>query len=57
MEPLPDLIRDRFSQDCIIDTGRHLVMVHFDLSEEKAQAKLDEYFEIVDMIAKYKYGK
>lgn len=47
-----DLIRDKFSQDCSIDTVRHLVMAHFDLSEEEAQAKIDEYFEIVDMIDK-----
>lgn len=49
MEPL-DLIRDKFSQDCTIDTVLHLVMSHFDLSEEEAQAKIDEYFEIVEMI-------
>lgn len=45
-----DLIRDKFSQDCTIDTVRHLVMAHFGLSEQEAQAKIDEYFKIVDMI-------
>ena len=49
MEPL-DLIRDKFSQDCSIDTVRHLVMTHFDMSEEEAQAKIDEYFEIIEEI-------
>ena len=45
-----DLIRDKFSQDCTIETVLHLLMAHFNLSEEEAQAKIDEYFEIVDMI-------
>ena len=45
-----DLIRDKFSQDCTIETVLHLVMSHFNLSEEEAQAHIDEYFEIVDMI-------
>lgn len=45
-----DLIRDKFSQDCTIETVLHLLMAHFSLSEEEAQAKIDEYFEIVDMI-------
>ena len=49
MEPM-DLIRDKFSQDCTIETVLHLLMAHFDLSEGEAQAKIDEYFEIVDMI-------
>ena len=49
MDPM-DLIRDKFSQDCTIETVLHLLMAHFDLSEEEAQAKMDEYFEIVDMI-------
>ena len=47
-----DLIRDKFSQDCSIETVLHLVMSHFDMSEEEAQAKIGEYFEIVDMIDK-----
>ena len=47
MDPM-DLIRDKFSQDCTIDTVLHLVMAHFDLSEEEAQAKIKEYFEIVE---------
>lgn len=50
MDPIMDLIRDKFSQDCTISTVLHLVMVHFELSEEEAQAKLDEYFRIVDML-------
>ncbi len=45
-----DLIRDKFSQECTIETVLHLLMAHFNLSEEEAQAKIDEYFEIVDMI-------
>ena len=49
MEPM-DLIHDKFSQDCTIETVLHLLMVHFGLSEEKAQAEIDKYFEIVDMI-------
>ena len=50
MDPIMDLIRDKFSQDCTIETVLHLVMSHFNLSEEEAQAKIDEYFRIVDMI-------
>ena len=49
MEPM-DLIRDKFSQDCTIETVLHLLMSHFDMTEEQAQAEIDEYFEIVDMI-------
>ena len=49
MEPM-DLIRDKFSQDCTIETVLHLVMSHFNMSEEEAQAELDTYFRIVDMI-------
>lgn len=51
MDPM-DLIRDKFSQDCSIDTVLHLVMAHFDLSETEAQAKIDEYFEIVEGYSK-----
>lgn len=51
MDPM-DLIRDKFSQDCTIDTVLHLVMAHFNLSEEEAQTKLDEYFEIVEGYSK-----
>lgn len=47
-----DLIHDKFSQDCTIETVRHLVMAHFHLSEEEAQSKIDEYFEIVDAMDK-----
>ena len=47
MDPI-DLIRDRFSQGCSIDTVLHLVMAHFNLSEKEAQAKIDEYFEILE---------
>ena len=49
MEPM-DLIRDKFSQDCTIETVLHLLMAHFDLTEEEAQAEIDTYFRIVDMI-------
>ena len=47
MEPM-DLIRDKFSQDCSIETVLHLVMAHFDLSEEEAQAEIDEYIKIIE---------
>ena len=49
MDPM-DLIRDKFSQDCTIETVLHLLMAHCDMSEEEAQAEIDEYFRIVDMI-------
>ena len=49
MDPM-DLIRDKFAQDCTIETVLHLLMSHFDLSEEEAQANIDEYFKIVDML-------
>ena len=49
MNPM-DLIRDKFSQDCTIETVLHLVMAHFDMSEEEAQAEIDEYFRIVDLL-------
>ncbi len=47
MEDPLDLIRDLFSQDCSIETVLHMVMAHFNLSEEEAQAKITEYFDIV----------
>lgn len=47
MDPI-DLIRDKFSQDCSIDTVLHLLMAHFNMSEKEAQTKIDEYFEIVE---------
>ena len=49
MDPM-DLIRDKFSQDSTIETVLHLLMAHFDLSEAEAQAEIDKYFEIVDML-------
>ena len=49
MDPM-DLIRDKFSQDCTIETVLHLVMAHFGLSEEEAQKEIDEYFRIVEMM-------
>ena len=49
MDPM-DLIRDKFSQDCTIETVMHLLMAHFNMSEEEAKAKINEYFEIVEMI-------
>lgn len=51
MDPM-DLIRDKFSQDCTIETVLHLLMSHFDMTEEQAQAEIDEYFKIVDMMDK-----
>lgn len=47
MDPM-DLIRDKFSQDCSVETVCHLVMSHFHLSAEEAQEKIREYFEIVE---------
>ena len=52
MEPM-DLIRDKFSQDCTIETVLHLLMSHFDMSEEEAQAEIDSYFEIVNWMDKH----
>lgn len=49
MTPM-ELIRDKFSQDCTIETVTHLLMSHFDMSEQEAQAEIDEYFRIVEMI-------
>lgn len=56
MDPL-DLIRDKFSQDCSIETVLHLVMAHFGMSEEEAQARIDEYFRIVDEIYSPRQGR
>ena len=53
MDPM-DLIRDKFSQDCTIETVLHLVMSHFNMSEEEAQAKINEYFEIVEEIDRWR---
>ena len=53
MEPM-DLIRDKFSQNCSIETVLHLVMAHFDLSEEEARSEIDAYFEIVDWMDKHR---
>lgn len=47
MEPM-DLIRDKFSQECSIETVRRLLTVHFDMTEEQAQKEIDDYFRIVD---------
>ena len=49
MEPM-DLIRDKFNQECEIGTVRRLLTVHFDMTEEQAQAEIDEYFRIVEWI-------
>ena len=55
MEPM-DLIRDKFSQDCTIETVLHLLMSHFDMSQEEAQAEIDTYFRIVDMMDRDRQG-
>ena len=52
MDPM-DLIWDKFSQDYAIETVLHLLMAHFDLSEEEAQARIREYFEIVEGYSRY----
>ena len=49
MTPL-DLIRDKFSQDCSTETVLHLVMSHFDMTEEQARAEIDEYFQMIEEI-------
>lgn len=46
-----DMVRDKFSQDCTVETVRHLLMAHYDMTEEEAQAKIDEYFDIIDIIS------
>ena len=51
MTPL-ELIRDKFSQDCSAETVLHLVMSHFDMTEEQARAEIDEYFQIIEEIEK-----
>ena len=53
MEPL-DLIRDKFSQDCTIETVLHLLMAHFDMTEVEARSEIDSYFEIVDWMDKHR---
>ena len=53
MEPM-DLIRDKFSQDYTVETVLHLLMVHFDMTEEQAQAEINSYFEIVDWMDKHR---
>lgn len=45
-----ELIRDKFSQDCSIETVKALVMEHFGLSEEKAEENIKDYFDIIDAI-------
>ena len=55
MEPM-DMIRDKFNQECEIGTVRRLLMVHFDMTQEQAQAEIDEYFRIVDMLDKERNG-
>ena len=47
LEPM-DLIRDKFSQDCTIETVLHLLMARFDLSEEQARKEIDDYFSIIE---------
>ena len=54
MDDPMDLIRDKFSQDCTIETVLHLLMAHFDMSEEEARAEIDSYFEIVDWMDKHR---
>ena len=51
MDPM-DLIRDKFSQDCTIETVLHLLMSHFSMSEQEAQAEINEYFEIIEGMQK-----
>ncbi|MBR1703548.1 MAG: hypothetical protein IJ716_16655 [Lachnospiraceae bacterium] len=50
MDPI-DMVRDKFSQDCTVETVRHLLMAHYDMTEEEAQAKIDEYFDIINIIS------
>ena len=43
-----DLIRDKFAQDCSLETVLHLVMAHFGMGEEEARREIDDYFAIVE---------
>ena len=45
-----DFIRDKFSQDCSVGTVFHLVMSEYNLSEDEAKEKINDYFEIIDAI-------
>lgn len=47
-----EYIREMFSRDCAIDTVLSLVMKEYGLSEQEAQKKIDEYFEIINAIDK-----
>ena len=47
-----EYIREMFSRDCSIDTVLSLVIKEYGLSEQEAQKKIDEYFEIIDAIDK-----
>ena len=51
MEPM-DYIWEKFSEDYTIETVLHLLMAHFDMTEEQAQAEIDRYFRIVDAMDK-----
>ena len=56
MDPL-DFIRDLFSRDCSMETVLHLVMGEFDLTQEEAQKKIDDYFEIIEAIDRERQSK
>ena len=43
-----DLIHDKFSQDCTVETVQHLLIAHFDMSEEEAKATIDSYFKMME---------
>ena len=45
-----DLIRDKFSQDCTVETVLRLLMARFEMSGEEARAAIGEYFETVKEI-------
>lgn len=49
MDPI-DMVRDKFSQDCTTETVLHLLMAHYNMTEDEAQAVIDEYFDIIDII-------
>ena len=45
---------ENFTTDCTIEIVLHLLMAHFDMTEEQVQAEIDSYFEIVDWIDKHR---
>ena len=49
MEPMY-LILDKFSQDCTVETVLHLLMSHFDMTGEQAQAEIKCVEDFIDHV-------